>query len=90
MRGLCFQVTNLDRDEFLWGALGINPYRRKGRITRRDILTLMEVLKLEVSIFFSFIHMCIQCLGHFSPLPLPPPSPPYTLATRQKLFCPYL
>jgi hypothetical protein len=32
--------------------------------------------------FFSFIHMCIQCLGHFSPLPpapsltsLLPPSP---------------
>jgi hypothetical protein len=25
---------------------------------------------------FSFIHMCIQCLGHFSPLlPLPPPLP---------------
>jgi hypothetical protein len=20
--------------------------------------------------------MCIQCLGHFSPFPLPPPSPP--------------
>jgi hypothetical protein len=33
--------------------------------------------------FFSFIHMCIQCLGHFSPLPptpsltrLPLPLPP--------------
>jgi hypothetical protein len=23
---------------------------------------------------FFFIHMCIQCLGHFSPLPLPHPS----------------
>jgi hypothetical protein len=22
------------------------------------------------------IHMCIQCLGHFSPLPPPPPLPP--------------
>jgi hypothetical protein len=48
--------------------------------------------------FFSFIiHMCIQGLGHFSPLPPPPPlppippspSPPYLLNTQQKLFCPY-
>jgi hypothetical protein len=30
--------------------------------------------------FFSFIHMCIHCLGHFSPhLPLPPSSPPTPL-----------
>jgi hypothetical protein len=28
---------------------------------------------------FYFIHMCIQCLGHFS-----------SLAIQQKLFCPYL
>jgi hypothetical protein len=28
---------------------------------------------------YSFIHMCIHCLGHFSPLPLPPPSPPHPL-----------
>jgi hypothetical protein len=28
-------------------------------------------------LFFSFIiHMCIQGLGHFSPLPPPPPLPP--------------
>jgi hypothetical protein len=41
--------------------------------------------------------MCIQGLGHFSPLPPhpplpptpPPPSPPYPLNTQQKLFCPY-
>jgi hypothetical protein len=43
-------------------------------------------------LFFSFIHMCIQCLSHFSPLPPSPPPllPPQPLATRQKLFCPYL
>jgi hypothetical protein len=29
-------------------------------------------------------------LGHFSPFPLPPPSPPHLLAIRQKLSCPYL
>jgi hypothetical protein len=34
---------------------------------------------------YSFIHMCIHCLGHFSLLPLPPPSPP--LPFRQNLFC---
>jgi hypothetical protein len=53
---------------------------------------------------FYFIHMCIQCLGHFSPLPPPPPlhshpfspspapslTPPLNLTTWQKLFCPYL
>jgi hypothetical protein len=27
-------------------------------------------------LFISFIHMCIQYLGHFSPLPLPPLFPP--------------
>jgi hypothetical protein len=48
--------------------------------------------------FFIIIHMCIHCLGHFSPLPpppplpptQPPPSPPHPLNTQQKLFCPYL
>jgi hypothetical protein len=29
-----------------------------------------------ISLFFFFIHMCIQGLGHFSPLPPPPPLPP--------------
>jgi hypothetical protein len=50
------------------------------------------------SFFYCFIiHMCIQCLGNFSPLPPPPPlpptlprpSPPHPLNTQQKLFCPY-
>jgi hypothetical protein len=50
------------------------------------------------NLFFSFIiHMCIQGLVHFSPLPQPPPlpptppppSPPHPLNTQQKLFCPY-
>jgi hypothetical protein len=35
--------------------------------------------------------MCMQCLGHFPPLPAPSTfSLPHPLATRQKLFCPYL
>jgi hypothetical protein len=45
---------------------------------------------------FFIIHMCIQCLDHFSPCPhplpyhpLPPLSPPNPLDTRQKLYCPY-
>jgi hypothetical protein len=40
--------------------------------------------QLNCLLFFSFIHMCIQCLGHFSPLaptpsftPTPSPSPPH-------------
>jgi hypothetical protein len=46
--------------------------------------------------FFSFIHMCIQCLSHLSPFPHPLlslhplPLSLYSLASRQKLFCPYL
>jgi hypothetical protein len=28
----------------------------------------------------SFIHMCIHCLGHFSPLPPPPSSSPHHLS----------
>jgi hypothetical protein len=42
----------------------------------------MDYLTKEFSFNFYFIHMCIQCLGHFSPLlptpyltPLPPPYP---------------
>jgi hypothetical protein len=52
----------------------------------------------QASFLFFFIHMCIQCLGHFSPRPhalpttnpTPSFSPPHPLDTRQKLFCPYL
>jgi hypothetical protein len=54
----------------------------------------MDYLTKEFSFNFYFIHMCIQCLGHFSPLlPTPyliPPYPPLPLTTEQKLFCPYL
>jgi hypothetical protein len=32
-------------------------------------------VKLSQWIFFSLIHMCIHCLGHFSPPPRPPPPP---------------
>jgi hypothetical protein len=41
-------------------------------------------------IIYSFIHMCIHCLGHLSPLP-PVPSPSsHPLTSRQNLFCPLL
>jgi hypothetical protein len=42
---------------------------------------------------YSFIHMCIHCLGHLSPFPLPPcplPLPPISLTSRPNLFCPLL
>jgi hypothetical protein len=29
--------------------------------------------------YYSFIHMCIHCLSHFSLLPPLPPSPPHPL-----------
>jgi hypothetical protein len=58
---------------------------------------LFSVLYIINIIIYLFIHMCIQCLGHFSSLPPPPPlllppppSPLHHLNTRQKLFCPYL
>jgi hypothetical protein len=54
--------------------------------------------RILLNLFFSFIiHMCIQGLGHFSPLPPlpplpltpPPPSPSHPLNTQQILLCPY-
>jgi hypothetical protein len=59
------------------------------------IITIWDVLLLFFN--FYFIHMCIHCLGYFSPLPpapsltpLLPPLPLLILATRQKLCCSYL
>jgi hypothetical protein len=38
----------------------------------------MPIVAMFISFFYySFIHMCIHCLGHFSPLPPPPLSPPH-------------
>jgi hypothetical protein len=53
-------------------------------ITCRSIL---HYLLFFFFLNFYFIHMCIQCLGHFSPLPPLPLSPPHPLDTQQKLFC---
>jgi hypothetical protein len=40
---------------------------------------------------YSYIHMCIHCLGHFSPLPLPsPPAPHLFLAEPVLPFFPIL
>jgi hypothetical protein len=39
---------------------------------------------------YSFIHLCIHCWGHFSPLHrLLPPSSSIPIASRQNLFCPF-
>jgi hypothetical protein len=62
------------------------------------LITLLYLPEKEVFFYCFIIHMCIQGLGHFSPLPTPPPLPPtppapshpYPLNTQQKLFCPYL
>jgi hypothetical protein len=47
--------------------------------------------------FNFFIHMCIKCLGHFSPLPPPPPLPTSVLSLflpppgyLAETICPYL
>jgi hypothetical protein len=43
----------------------------------RGVLRYPTIIVLEFFMFFSFIiHMCIQGLRHFSPLPAPPPLPP--------------
>jgi hypothetical protein len=47
------------------------------------------ILLLTCFFLYSFIHMCIHYLGHFSPLP-PAPHSPHPLTSRQKLFCPFL
>jgi hypothetical protein len=62
---------------------------------RFPILTCLVLNPKHAFLFFiilySFIHMCIHCLGHFSPLPPAPLfSPPHPLTSRQSLFCPYL
>jgi hypothetical protein len=47
----------------------------------------MHLLFYFILLFFSFIHMCKQCLGHFSPFPPPPsltltPPPSFPLPSR--------
>jgi hypothetical protein len=84
--------------------ISINQEHGVGRVGVRDLkeigdLALRQQMQaLRLALFFSFIiYMCIQGLGHFSPLPPPPPlpptppppSPPHPLNTQQKLFCPY-
>jgi hypothetical protein len=50
-----------------------------------------EVLVFFGFFFYSFINMCIHCLGNFSTLsPAHTLSHPPPLTSRQNLFCPYL
>jgi hypothetical protein len=49
----------------------------------------MNAYKFSFFTVYSFIHMCVQSLGHLSPLPLPS-LPPTLLTSRQNLFCPLL
>jgi hypothetical protein len=41
--------------------------------------TLLLCLNYQLSFFYSFIHMCIHCLGHLFPLPPSPSLSPATL-----------
>jgi hypothetical protein len=86
-----------------WGSRCFRSLAEKYSIMGRDFTPIHicgnSICHLKITFFFhlSFIiHMCIQGLGHFSPLPPPPPlpptppppSPPHPLNIQQKLFCP--
>jgi hypothetical protein len=47
-------------------------------------LALSCFIYLFIYYLFIFIHMCIQGLGYFSPLPLPPPLPPTKFSSKTK------
>jgi hypothetical protein len=54
-----------------------HKFRWRNQITCFFILKGFSIHILFIFFFYSFIiHMCIQGLGHFSPLPPPPPLPP--------------
>jgi hypothetical protein len=40
----------------------------KGEIKKQEFLQ-QFIYELLLFYYYSFIHMCIHCLGHFSPLP---------------------
>jgi hypothetical protein len=83
--GYCSFIRCMVWNIFLFYFLGSNP------------AFFFPIFILFYFHFSFFIHMCIQVLCHFSPLPPPPPlpptppypSPPHPLNTWQKLFCPY-
>jgi hypothetical protein len=100
------------RKEGSFGGYCPSPHSRPGEevhvqawSTAEDLITPLalqaiahQVIDCSLCFPFSFIiHMCMQGLGHFSPLPPPPPLPPTPpppsplnpLDTQQKLFCPY-
>jgi hypothetical protein len=54
------------------------------------IVNLVFLGKFQVLLFiYSFIHMCIHCLGHLSPLlPIPLLSLHNPVTSRHNLFCP--
>jgi hypothetical protein len=48
-------------------------------IPRKDLFQLPVLSYFficQLFYYYSFIHMCVHCLGHFSPTPLIPPSSP--------------
>jgi hypothetical protein len=58
----------------------IRKPKRLHKTSMRCSFLAQPALNYTATFFFNFyffsIHMCIQCLGHFSPLPPPPPLPP--------------
>jgi hypothetical protein len=52
-------------------------------------LIFLFLWRISLDFFYSFIHMCTYCLGHFSLLSPPHSLCPIPLAPRQNLLCPF-
>jgi hypothetical protein len=65
-----------------------SPKGHKTSVTESNDFEMAEITEKELNLlkkifYYSFIHMCIHCLGPFSPpTPSPPSSPPPSLPGR--------
>jgi hypothetical protein len=63
-----------------------SPPSRSAKMPTQRILISRALVCLNLFFLISFIHMCIQCLGHFSPLPPPLLLPPTPLLPSRNYF----
>jgi hypothetical protein len=54
---------------------GLNSGPHTCKVSILPLKSLPQTPSLIIIFYYSFIHMCVHCLGHFSLLPRPPPSP---------------
>jgi hypothetical protein len=66
---LCTRNSIINRKEWMEGIFWATSSEQKGQSAH------MGNLILFIYLYYSFIHMHIDCLGHFSLLPPPSPSP---------------